>query len=274
MADNTQAEFGALRKRYEPVRPIVKETVKEELAANPNADRKTAQRSAFRAVEKAYPLIYRDALTNLYNKKWFDEELQRRLARINREITGGDKNLQFNAEGFEANKKIFLVLIDIDKFKTINDAYGHSIGDEALKLISAIHTRQDEPIARYGGEEFAQLVEIPEDVSDENVEQIFQTITSRQSTQLGLQSQILLKDIPKQENYAGEEPQRQITLSYGITRILPGDTSETVKKRADFALYKAKNEGRNRAVLAQTAFVTDREANLYFKNVYASSQAA
>ncbi len=249
-----------LRKRYGSVRPLVKETTEEMLQEDPTLDRQTVQSTSFRTAEKMYPHIYRDSLTDLYNVRWFSEELARKVARANRRSGSNSTNLQFTSDDFNHQRKTYIILFDIDHLKKINDGLGHDVGNDALRLIKKLHTREDEPIARDGGDEFAQLVEIPENVTEEEAEHILQIIVARHTTEIASESKTLLSEGP-------EKIQKSLSFSYGIARILPGDTAETVKKRADLALYKAK-EQRNKAVIANTAFVTDREDQLYFKDVY------
>ncbi len=281
MAESGQTEgqpkfSGELRKRYEPVRPIVKETLKEELTQNPTADRQTVQRSAFRAADKLSPLVYRDKLTGLYNKRWFDDELKRRLAIINR--GNQEKQLGFTTRDFKdtqestdavnrvKKKRTFLILQDIDKFKQINDGFGHGTGNKILESIANAPARTEEPVARIGGEEFIGLVDIENDISPEEIEQRLQTIVQRHTDHIGNHSVTILRDAQRKDDYRGSLQER-VTLSYGITELLPGDTPEIAFNRADVALYKAKQE-RNKAVIARASFVTDKEENLSFQDIY------
>lgn len=151
-----------------------------------------------------------DPLTSIYNRRKFNEVLSYELRRDKRYPSG-----------------LSLILCDLDNFKKINDIYGHNTGDEVLKLFTEMirrSIRSSDTFARWGGEEFVLL--LPE-TGFETAIQIAEKI--RQETENTLFST------------AGK-----ITVSFGITQYLDGDTEETLFKRADEALYKAKNNGRNR----------------------------
>ncbi len=119
-----------------------------------------------------------------------------------------------------------LILIDLDHFKTINDSYGHNTGDKVLKQVSNLllqTLRSVDILCRWGGEEFVAL--LPSATADqaqkiaENIRYAIQTLKR--------------DDIP------------QITASFGVTQIIEGETLEDAIHRADTALYKAKDSGRN-----------------------------
>jgi diguanylate cyclase len=120
-------------------------------------------------------------------------------------------------------------LWDIDRFKSINDTFGHDAGDRLLRRIGLLfnkHRRRDDFIARIGGEEFALLLpgtdlELAFGVADRLREAVAATPF----------------------NYRGTR--QQITISCGITEFRPGDTPLSIYKRADQALYEAKAAGRN-----------------------------
>jgi len=119
-----------------------------------------------------------------------------------------------------------LIILDIDHFKRINDKYGHNIGDRVLVQTSNLllrHLRNVDIIGRWGGEEFVVLVPT---ASIENTEKLANKIREDLST-----------------HDMGDN--LKITASFGITKIKQGDTLEDAIKRADDALYKAKNSGRN-----------------------------
>ena len=125
-----------------------------------------------------------------------------------------------------------LAILDLDRFKEVNDKYGHAVGDKVLKDLVAITTaniRKYDRLYRLGGEEFVLL--IPE-VSVQQQHMFIHNLRSSIKSQLKAPS--------------GEE----ITVSFGVAPWLPGSSEETWLKRADDALYLAKACGRDRAVFS------------------------
>ena len=125
-----------------------------------------------------------------------------------------------------SQKEYALINLDIDHFKTINDTYGHDIGDKTLiKLVQIINknTRIEDRLFRVGGEEFIILVKI---FAKEEALLLAEKI--RQAVE---NTEIL--------------PKKRITISCGVSTLLPTDNAATWRKRADEALYKAKDSGRN-----------------------------
>jgi len=155
-----------------------------------------------------------DTLTDIYNREYFNTTLNTIIRSSNRY-----KN-QFS-----------LIMLDIDFFKRINDTYGHYEGDKVLIKIASIlknNIRQDDILARWGGEEFVILV--PHAKSDETF------ILAEKLRKL-----IENTSIVKKEN---------ITASFGVGEYLNGETKVEFFEKIDFALYKAKNEGRNLVIQA------------------------
>jgi len=125
-------------------------------------------------------------------------------------------------------------LWDIDKFKSINDTYGHDAGDRLLRRIGRIinkHKRAEDFIARIGGEEFALL--LPATDADSAL-----VIADRLREAIA--------DTPF--HYRGSP--ETVTISCGITEFRDGDTPLSIYQRADKALYEAKNSGRNLCIPA------------------------
>jgi diguanylate cyclase (GGDEF)-like protein/PAS domain S-box-containing protein len=124
-----------------------------------------------------------------------------------------------------------LMICDLDKFKLVNDTYGHQAGDEAIKSLATVLKNSCRPgdlVARYGGEEFVMLfADCDNTTAARRAEQIRQTL-----------SRICQ---PRLEG-------RSITASFGVTEIQAGDTAETMLRRADRALLMAKAKGRNTVV--------------------------
>jgi len=160
-----------------------------------------------------------DVLTDLYNRRFFDLELDKEWKR-----SGRNKSM------------ISVVLMDIDHFKNINDTYGHQVGDEYLKktaeILSSVFKRDSDIVARYGGEEF--IVLLPE-VDVEHA--------------LLLAKEAILKIASISIDHQGIDV--RTTISAGVNCCIPNfnSRSDSVITGADEALYMAKNSGRNRAVV-------------------------
>jgi len=151
-----------------------------------------------------------DKLTSLYNRRKIEELLEFEINRSER-----------------FNHNFGLAIVDIDKFKEVNDTYGHQIGDKVLKEIANIlntNRRKTDFVGRYGGEEF--IIICPE--SDvEGVIKLMETFKEK----------ICKHKFSKVGNK---------TASFGVTMSQRGDSIESVLKRADDALYQAKDNGRNK----------------------------
>jgi two-component system cell cycle response regulator len=167
--------------------------------------------------EEIYRLTIIDALTAIHNKRYLLEFLDRELARSARH-----------------HRPLSLVMIDIDRFKLINDELGHLAGDFTLReLVSLIKDaiRKEELLARYGGEEF--IVVLPE--------------TTREGAQ---QMAERLRHLVESHDFRYEERHYKITISLGLiaTEGEEALTPNDLIKQADEKLYQAKHEGRNRVV--------------------------
>lgn len=154
----------------------------------------------------------RDALTGAFNRHHLEESLDREVGRCER-----------GAPAF------VLLIADIDHFKRINDGYGHLVGDLVLK--AAAHAmrevlRKADYMARYGGEEFVMLVAAHK-LAEAKVacERLRARVEHLRMPELGAHN---------------------ITISIGAATYRPGDTQASLLGRADAALYRAKNSGRNR----------------------------
>ena len=157
-----------------------------------------------------------DPLTGLANRKGFEERL---------------RALELSEEYLDSAH--CLLIGDIDKFKNINDTYGHVFGDKILKVVAKAFsnlTKGKDLAARFGGEEF--LILLPE--------------TPMRGAQVVAKS--IRRSIEKGRVFnpkTGEEVQR-VTISVGVTELVHGEPIETAIARADEALYRAKDSGRNR----------------------------
>lgn len=165
-----------------------------------------------RALESNQAEAHTDPLTGIANRRAFDAELTRRIAQ--RQRTGTPLCLQ---------------IIDIDKFKLINDKFGHLTGDEILKEISRalVETAgESDTVARLGGDEFAVIL-------------------------LGSNLQAASETAEKFRRAVGASPIRsdqgehQVTISCGLAEAQPDDDVLSLIRRADSALYAAKAAGRD-----------------------------
>ncbi len=169
-----------------------------------------------------------DTLTGLLNRKTFDQYLMRIL----HNLAGGDdsrvKALHLPRRRSQHPQPLdhWLGVLDVDHFKSVNDNFGHSIGDEMLLLIATLMKtsfRAHDKLFRFGGEEFVMLLKPTEEC---NAHTAFERFRERVAT--------------------FEFPQAgRITVSIGYVRIRLDDQPSVILERADAALYWAKEQGRN-----------------------------
>ena len=157
---------------------------------------------------------HRDGLTGVGNRRAFDITLGRLLSSAD-----------------SPKRRLVLALIDIDDFKAINDTHGHQVGDRVLVCVADLFQnglRSNDLIARFGGEEFALLMRgITLDKAKKRLEEI--------------RSKLALS---YEYETAGEHIDLGFTYSCGVTEIAPGDTADSLIRRADEALYAAKRKAR------------------------------
>jgi diguanylate cyclase len=170
-------------------------------------------------LEKTKAKSMTDGLTGVYNRQAFDDTLKDLMVRSR-----------------VMNSDLSLLMLDLDDFKKINDTYGHLIGDRVLVAFSQKcrkSIRGDDVLARYGGEEFAIILPGANLKNALNKgRQICDAIASaRYAT-----------DSENSDDYLS------VTVSIGVTACMRDDTAEAMISRADKALYKAKRNGKNRAV--------------------------
>lgn len=180
-------------------------------------------------VSLVYPLrnalLYRDALqsantdplTGLNNRAALDTALRREIDLAQRHCA-----------------PLSLVVVDIDHFKSINDNYGHTVGDNAIQAFAkcAVRTtRGSDILFRYGGEEFVAL------------------LSNTGSNGALLLAERLRRAVSEMPLVCGDTC-FNMSISAGLTTLLPGDTGESLISRADSGLYLAKQEGRNRVRIA------------------------
>ncbi|TCM68737.1 diguanylate cyclase (GGDEF)-like protein [Acinetobacter calcoaceticus] len=150
-----------------------------------------------------------DPLTNLYNRRSFNQHMR----------------LIHNSK-----KKYAIIILDLDHFKNINDQYGHSTGDEALKQIAAVlakNVRESDMVARFGGEEFIILLQ--------------DTLVIK-TIEIAERCRQSIKDVKIQINAA---EYIQLTASFGIATSESNYDIEQIIRYADQALYRAKQQGRD-----------------------------
>ncbi len=171
---------------------------------------KQAQKDIEEKNKELEKLAITDKLTDLYNRRKLEELIQNEIHRCER-----------------FGRSFGLAIIDIDHFKKVNDTYGHQIGDKVLIEIANIlksYLRRTDFVGRFGGEEF--IIICPE--SDiQGVTNLMENFRSRIAN----------------HNFAEI---RNKTASFGVTVLKEGDTMDSLIKRADSALYEAKNNGRNK----------------------------
>jgi len=163
--------------------------------------------------EEIYRLTTVDGLTQIYNKRYFMEVLEREISRSHR-----------------YGRELSLIMFDIDHFKTINDTYGHLAGDHVLKhLASAVkgRIRREDIMARYGGEEFTII--LPE-IDNHNARQFAEKI----------------RRLVEKTIFKFEDTEIPVTISIGVaTSNADVNGPEEFIKLSDERLYEAKHRGRN-----------------------------
>jgi diguanylate cyclase (GGDEF)-like protein len=166
--------------------------------------------------EEIYRLMTVDGLTQVFNRRYFNEALEREFNRSKR-----------------YDRALSLIAFDIDHFKRVNDTHGHLAGDNLLRQIAAAvkpRLRREDIFARTGGEEFGILLpEIAVDGARITAEKVRRIV---ESTPLRYEQQVI-----------------PVTVSLGVSQMVAADTSpEELYKRADERLYEAKQGGRNLVV--------------------------
>lgn len=154
-----------------------------------------------------------DKLTGLLNRRAGDERLQQAL--------------QAFADGKQA---LCVIFCDIDHFKLVNDRFGHLTGDRIIRQVTRIISEQlraGDPAIRWGGEEFLLLVAAPLPAAEMLAERLRAAIEAMADVEVG-----------------------PVTLSFGVAEARPDETVTQLLGRADAAMYRAKNSGRNRVCSA------------------------
>ncbi|MCD7061174.1 PleD family two-component system response regulator [Pelagibacterium xiamenense] len=158
-----------------------------------------------------------DELTGLYNRRYFERHMTMLLGKSQ-----------------EQDRDMAVMLLDIDFFKAVNDTHGHDVGDKILKEFALRLQRNIRGVdlaCRFGGEEFVVVMPDTDALQAENVAERVRVATADEAFRAGL-------DLPL-----------SITVSAGLAfNHFANDTPESIIKRADIALYRAKREGRNRVI--------------------------
>jgi diguanylate cyclase (GGDEF)-like protein len=177
----------------------------------------TSHATILQQAEQLRELSIRDALTQLYNRRHFDEQA----------------NTLFN-QAVRHKRPLALVICDIDHFKKINDTYSHATGDTVLRHVGNIlrkHMRLSDLVARYGGEEFVMA---------------FPETPGPQAAALCDKLRTLIEGFPWHEVH----PDLKVTMSMGVYADIAAGSAETMLQKADALLYRAKETGRNRVCFA------------------------
>ncbi|VVP77392.1 hypothetical protein PS918_01984 [Pseudomonas fluorescens] len=159
----------------------------------------------------------RDPLTDTGNRIAMDQTLEREIEVSRRH-----------------QQPLSLLMLDIDHFKSINDTHGHGVGDEVLKAVAASiknQLRNVDMVFRFGGEEFLIVL----------------SSTPREAAAMVGER---LRFAVQAQQYIADDRSIELTISLGCSTLLPGESAESLVRRADNALYIAKREGRNRLTMA------------------------
>jgi len=167
-------------------------------------------------------LAVTDVLTGLYNRRGVEWLLKRELAAASRR-----------------RSTLWLALVDIDRFKQINDRFGHEIGDCALRQVAQelrTQAREEDIVARWGGEEFLVVI-----------------LSCCDAEGAGVAAERMRGAVADREIDLADAPALAVTISIGVASVPPGGDLASAIARADQAMYRAKSAGRNRVVVADEA---------------------
>ncbi|MFZ5786381.1 MAG: sensor domain-containing diguanylate cyclase [Acidobacteriota bacterium] len=177
----------------------------------------SAQMSALQRIQELEKAAYLDTLTGLANRAFTEIELNSRLEEMRR-------------YGWPFG----VLFLDVDRFKSINDRFGHEVGDQALRVVArtlASNARSFDLVGRWGGEEFVAILV--------NVDRERLAALAERTRLLVEGSSVALQ--------SGET--LQVTVSIGAAPARPDDTAESLIARADALMYASKSAGRNRVTL-------------------------
>lgn len=199
--------YDFIRKPFNP--EIMKIRIKRTIEVS-KAKRLLAERAAIAESEAKLKTLEsnKDALTDLWNRKYTEEQ-------VNIDLANGNKGCLF--------------MLDMDNFKSVNDTYGHKTGDEILKIFAEVLTectRAQDIVCRVGGDEFILYSR------DANTPEIVTAIAIRIIERFKARKKLFL-------------PESQVSVSIGICLISNGESFTDAYSIADAALYEAKNAGKN-----------------------------
>ncbi len=175
----------------------------------------TKNRALTKANETITELTKIDPLTQLANRRHFNKRIEEMISLAERK-----------------SQPLSLIMTDIDKFKNVNDSFGHDAGDRVLQGYAELmkkNSRREDLVARFGGEEFILLLPLTD---------INEAYQLSERIRIGL----------SQKNLLGNG--HIVTASYGVSQLIKNEGSILFIKRADMALYRAKKSGRNQTIIA------------------------
>jgi diguanylate cyclase (GGDEF)-like protein/PAS domain S-box-containing protein len=186
----------------------------------------SSETSLEKRCQSLYDKATRDPLTQVANRAEFDRVYE-----------------TFLAAHQQRQMPCSLLMCDLDRFKQVNDTYGHQAGDDVIRSLASLlksSCRPGDLVARYGGEEFVVLcADCDNAAAARRADQIRAGLSQVPQTRMG---------------------GRSVTVSFGVTGLQPGDTSETMLRRADRALLAAKTRGRNNVVQLGSGSVGEEES--------------
>jgi len=218
LKSNIQQRLLTIREQFEKHRQLEEQQQQEleqalaESNARLQALEQESQQLRHRLTQEHQQAIH-DTLTGVFNRLAYEERMEQEYARWKR-----------------YHQPLVLLIFDIDHFKRINDTYGHKAGDKALKLIAKTlqkNLRESDFLARFGGEEF--IVLMPQ---------------TELSAAIGAANK--LREAVQANEFHYQQKRVHITISCGAAQFKDDDTVDSAFQRADQALYKAKQNGRNR----------------------------
>jgi diguanylate cyclase (GGDEF)-like protein len=184
---------------------------------------------------KAKALAMIDSLTGLKTRKYFEKEVGREIEAMNLNWNRRQESPRY--------EHIVILFLDIDDFKSINDRWGHKIGDDVLKEMARViesKLRDTDIVARYGGEEIVIALlgaseEEAREIAEEKIRKIIEDSVAENVRKNNVSREVEMADL-------------RVTVSIGLHPVIKGLSLEEAISGADKAMYGAKNRGRNQIV--------------------------